>query len=70
MMEIISLIENTELLNRKDLRTEHGLSQFILSKDQQILFDTGISGNLNTVNSSVIETSFASGDSYHEFNSV
>ena len=46
-MEIISLVENTGLLNRKDLRTEDGLSLFILSKDQQILFDTGISGNFH-----------------------
>lgn len=47
MMEVISLIENTGLLNRKDLRTEHGLSLFIDSKDKQILFDTGISGNFH-----------------------
>jgi 7,8-dihydropterin-6-yl-methyl-4-(beta-D-ribofuranosyl)aminobenzene 5'-phosphate synthase len=47
MMEVISLIENTRLLNRKDLRTEHGLSLFIGSKDQQILFDTGVSGNFH-----------------------
>ena len=53
-MEIISLVENTGLLNRKDLRTEDGLSLFILSKDQQILFDTGISGNFIAVNSSVV----------------
>lgn len=45
MLEIISLIENMGLPNRKDLRSEHGLSLFIGSKDQQILFDTGISGN-------------------------
>jgi 7,8-dihydropterin-6-yl-methyl-4-(beta-D-ribofuranosyl)aminobenzene 5'-phosphate synthase len=47
MMEVISLIENTGLLNRKDLHTEHGLSLFIGLKDQQILFDTGISGNFH-----------------------
>jgi 7,8-dihydropterin-6-yl-methyl-4-(beta-D-ribofuranosyl)aminobenzene 5'-phosphate synthase len=46
-MEVISLIENTGLLNRRDLRSEHGLSLFIGSKDQQILFDTGVSGNFN-----------------------
>ncbi len=40
MMEVISLIENTGLLNRKDLRKEHGLSLFIGSKDQQILFSS------------------------------
>jgi 7,8-dihydropterin-6-yl-methyl-4-(beta-D-ribofuranosyl)aminobenzene 5'-phosphate synthase len=44
-MQVISLIENTGLLDRKDLRTEHGLALFISSKDQRILFDTGISGN-------------------------
>lgn len=44
-MEIIGLIENTRLPARKDLQIEHGLSLFIRSKDQQILFDTGISGN-------------------------
>jgi 7,8-dihydropterin-6-yl-methyl-4-(beta-D-ribofuranosyl)aminobenzene 5'-phosphate synthase len=47
MIEVISLIENTGLLNRKDLRTEHGLSLFIGSKGQQILFDTGTSGNFH-----------------------
>ena len=46
-MEVISLVENTGLRNRKDLRTEHGLSLLIRSKDQQILFDTGISGNFH-----------------------
>jgi 7,8-dihydropterin-6-yl-methyl-4-(beta-D-ribofuranosyl)aminobenzene 5'-phosphate synthase len=46
-MEVISLIENTGLSNRKDLHTEHGLSLFIRSNDQQILFDTGISGNFH-----------------------
>lgn len=46
-MEVTSLIENTGLLNRKDLRTEHGLSLFIHAKDQQILFDTGTSGNFH-----------------------
>jgi 7,8-dihydropterin-6-yl-methyl-4-(beta-D-ribofuranosyl)aminobenzene 5'-phosphate synthase len=46
-MKVISLVENTGLLNREDLRTEHGLSLSILSKDQQILFDTGSSGNFH-----------------------
>jgi 7,8-dihydropterin-6-yl-methyl-4-(beta-D-ribofuranosyl)aminobenzene 5'-phosphate synthase len=46
-MEVIALIENVGLLDRKGLRTEHGLSLFIFSKDQQILFDTGISGNFH-----------------------
>jgi 7,8-dihydropterin-6-yl-methyl-4-(beta-D-ribofuranosyl)aminobenzene 5'-phosphate synthase len=46
-MEVISLIENTGLSNRKDLRTEHGLSLFIHSKDQHILFDTGTSGSFH-----------------------
>jgi len=46
-MEIISLIENTGLPAHKDLRTEHGLSLFIRSKDQQILFDTGVTGNFH-----------------------
>jgi 7,8-dihydropterin-6-yl-methyl-4-(beta-D-ribofuranosyl)aminobenzene 5'-phosphate synthase len=46
-MKIISLVENTRLLDRKDLHTEHGLSLYILLKDQQILFDTGISGNFH-----------------------
>ncbi len=44
-MEVISLIENTRRLDRKDLRKEHGLSLCILSKDQKILFDTGTSGS-------------------------
>jgi len=42
---VIALVENTGFSDRKDLRTEHGLSLCIFSKDQQILFDTGISGN-------------------------
>lgn len=46
-MEVISLVENTALLDRKGLHTEHGLSLCISSKDQQILFDTGISGNFH-----------------------
>jgi 7,8-dihydropterin-6-yl-methyl-4-(beta-D-ribofuranosyl)aminobenzene 5'-phosphate synthase len=46
-MKIISLVENTRLLERKDLLTEHGLSLYILSKDQHILFDTGSSGNFH-----------------------
>ncbi len=41
-MEVVSLIEN--IGHRKYLHTEQGLSLGILSKDQQILFDTGISG--------------------------
>jgi 7,8-dihydropterin-6-yl-methyl-4-(beta-D-ribofuranosyl)aminobenzene 5'-phosphate synthase len=44
-MEVMALIENTRLPARQGLRTEHGLSLLIRSKDQQILFDTGISGN-------------------------
>lgn len=43
-MEIISLVENTGLLNRKDLRTEDGLSLFIHSKGQQILFILAFQG--------------------------
>jgi 7,8-dihydropterin-6-yl-methyl-4-(beta-D-ribofuranosyl)aminobenzene 5'-phosphate synthase len=46
-MEVVSLIENSGLPNRKDLRTEHGLSLFIRLEDQQILFDTGISGSFH-----------------------
>jgi 7,8-dihydropterin-6-yl-methyl-4-(beta-D-ribofuranosyl)aminobenzene 5'-phosphate synthase len=46
-MEVIALVENTGLSNRKDLRTEHGLSLFISFKDRRILFDTGISGNFH-----------------------
>lgn len=58
-MKIISLIENSRLLGRKDLLIEHGLSLYIDANDQQILFDTGISGkfrqnaqnlNVNTAN--------------------
>ena len=44
-MEVISLIDNIKPMDRKDLHQEHGLSQFIRSNGQQILFDTGISGN-------------------------
>jgi 7,8-dihydropterin-6-yl-methyl-4-(beta-D-ribofuranosyl)aminobenzene 5'-phosphate synthase len=46
-MKVIALVENTGIRNRKDLLTEHGLSLFIDSKDQQIIFDTGISGNFH-----------------------
>jgi 7,8-dihydropterin-6-yl-methyl-4-(beta-D-ribofuranosyl)aminobenzene 5'-phosphate synthase len=46
-MKIVSLIENTRLLDGKDLLTEHGLSLYILFKDQQFLFDTGISGKFH-----------------------
>ncbi len=46
-MEVISLIENTRRAERKDLRIEHGLSLFIALGDQQILFDTGASGNFH-----------------------
>jgi 7,8-dihydropterin-6-yl-methyl-4-(beta-D-ribofuranosyl)aminobenzene 5'-phosphate synthase len=46
-MEVISLIENTGLMDRKDLRIEHGLSLSISFKEQQILFDTGASGNFH-----------------------
>jgi 7,8-dihydropterin-6-yl-methyl-4-(beta-D-ribofuranosyl)aminobenzene 5'-phosphate synthase len=46
-MEVIALVENTGRLDRKDLLSEHGLSLSIFSKDQQILFDTGISGNFH-----------------------
>jgi len=34
-MEVISLVENTGLLNRKGLRKEHGLFLFFLSKDDK-----------------------------------
>jgi 7,8-dihydropterin-6-yl-methyl-4-(beta-D-ribofuranosyl)aminobenzene 5'-phosphate synthase len=44
VIQVISLIENTGLANRKDLQTEHGLALFVRSKDQHILFDTGSSG--------------------------
>jgi len=47
-MQVISQVENTGLLYRMYSRSELGLSLFILSIDQQILFDTGISGNLNS----------------------
>ena len=46
-MEVISLIDNIRPVDRKDLHQEHGLSQFIRSNGQQILFDTGISGNFH-----------------------
>lgn len=47
VLQVISLIENTGLANRKDLRTEHGLALFIRSKNQHILFDTGSSGRFH-----------------------
>jgi 7,8-dihydropterin-6-yl-methyl-4-(beta-D-ribofuranosyl)aminobenzene 5'-phosphate synthase len=46
-MDIIALVENTGLPDRKDLRTEHGLSLFIRSGDRRILFDTGASGSFH-----------------------
>ncbi len=44
VLQVISLIENTGRVNRKDLHTEHGLALFIRADNQQILFDTGSSG--------------------------
>ncbi len=43
-MKVISLIDNTRLPGREDLATEHGLALCILTRGQQILFDTGVSG--------------------------
>jgi 7,8-dihydropterin-6-yl-methyl-4-(beta-D-ribofuranosyl)aminobenzene 5'-phosphate synthase len=42
-MKIISLVENTRMLQRKDLHTEPGLSLCIFTEGRQILFDTGLS---------------------------
>ncbi len=46
-MDVTSLVENTRRPDRKDLRTERGLSLFISFNDQKILFDTGISGKFH-----------------------
>jgi 7,8-dihydropterin-6-yl-methyl-4-(beta-D-ribofuranosyl)aminobenzene 5'-phosphate synthase len=44
-MEVISLIEN--IAHRANLHAESGLSLFIRSKDQRILFDIGMSGKFH-----------------------
>ncbi|MBN1895249.1 MBL fold metallo-hydrolase [bacterium] len=43
-MRITSLIENTRLKDRKDLKAEHGLSLHVYRGNQQILFDIGATG--------------------------
>jgi 7,8-dihydropterin-6-yl-methyl-4-(beta-D-ribofuranosyl)aminobenzene 5'-phosphate synthase len=69
-MKIVSLVENTRLLDRKDLLTEHGLSLYILLKDLQILFDTGISGkfhqNAQKLNKNTADVTYAV-ISHHHF---
>jgi len=42
-VNVISLVDNKRLPARKDLHTEPGLAIYILTKAQQILFDTGMS---------------------------
>ena len=44
-MKIVSLVDNHRLPHRNDLRTEPGLALCVFTQEQQILFDTGISGN-------------------------
>jgi len=43
-MKVISLVDNNRLPQRKDLHTEPGLSLCIFTDEQQVLFDTGVSG--------------------------
>lgn len=41
-MKVTVLVENTKSEDRRDLRTEHGLSLHIQHSGKQILFDTGV----------------------------
>lgn len=44
-MKVVTLIENTKIPQSKDLHKEAGLALCIYSAGQQILFDTGMSGD-------------------------
>ncbi len=62
-MKVVSLIDNQSLAQRKDLRSEHGLSIYIYTSTQQILFDTGVSGifrsNAQRLNTDLAQVSLA-----------
>lgn len=68
-MKVISLVDNNVLSHRKGLRAEPGLALCIFTDEQQILFDTGMSGifrsNAQRLNVDVAQISLAVVSHHH-----